>query len=346
MPGENSKYFELGEETTWATAVAGTRSFEIRNDDFAVVPAPERVGETTRYQQQGELAHNVTQVLEKVTGSVDMAFYRVGCELMLKNLLGGASTPAAVAGSTNARHGRTYTTTSDGDLTSLTGRVGRVRRTGDLETYESEVFTYAGLVISGFTIDVSAGNPWAFKPTFIGATETPGGAATSQTYPSLTDAGFFPASATSISVGGTTLDEFNGFSLTGDFKMLEHPSLNAAQNILKPVRQGVPAITGQLSGGLYSSDVATALYDRFRSGEKVEIIAECKVRPAGYTTNPPDDHSLDILRVTLGECFLTGSTPSGPPGSATMIEVGFDVLWDGSGSMVEIYLQNSATTDN
>ena len=97
MPGVNSRYFALGEQSSYDTAVAATRSFEITNDSFVQVFSPEEVGETTRANQQGPLTHNWAQTLEKVEGSIEAAVYRHGQGLLLKNLLGAATTPTAVA---------------------------------------------------------------------------------------------------------------------------------------------------------------------------------------------------------------------------------------------------------
>ena len=349
MPGVNSRYFGLGEQSTFDTAVAATRSFEITNDSFAQVFSPEEVGETTRANQQGPLTHNWAQTLEKVEGSIEAAVYRHGQGLLLKNLLGATSAITAVASTTNNRYTRTYTTNADGPTTSLTGRVGRSRRVSSFETEEIEEFVYTGLVVSGWTLQCERGNPWRMTVNFVGKSETPGGSATAQTYPTLTDSGFFQSSNTALSVAGTAVDEFSGFSITADYKLNDAiRTLNADSNIRKPLRQGYPEITISLSGGIYSSDVATELYGKLRSGERVSVEAECKQRPDGYVASPAADHSLDILRITCAQVALTGGNPSGAPGSPVMIDVEGQVQWSGglSDNMVAIVLQNSEQTDS
>ena len=348
MPGVNSKYFGLGEETAWGTAVAATRSFEIRNDDFVQVFSPEEVGETTYASQEGELPHNSAMTLEKVTGSIDAAFYRHGQGLLLKGLLGAATTPAAVTGSTNARHTRTYTTTPDGPTNSYTGRVGRSRRVSDLSSEEVEEFVYTGLVIGGWEIKAERGSPLSLMVNFVGKEETPGGAAVAQTYPALTDAGFFQSSNAGLSVAGVAVDEFSGLTITADYKLNDaKKTLNSDANIIRPIRQGIPEVSVSLSGGIYSSDVATDLYAKLRSGEGVAVSLTCKQRPAGYTANPPLDHSLDILTINLGNVFLTGGNPTGAPGSPVAIDLEGKAQWGGAPTdhLVEIVLQNSETTD-
>lgn len=346
MPSENTKYCNVAEQSAWGTPQNGTKSFEIRGDTFAQVFKPVEAGETTYYQQQGKLPHNWQQTLEKVTGEMDMVVYRAGQGLVWKNLLGAASTPAAVTSTTNGRYSRTYTTTADGSGTLLTAHIGRVRRTANNEAYESEQFTYDSLMCSGFELGVSADNPWTLKPGFVGRAETTGGAAVAQTYPTLTDAGFFSWQTTALSVGGSAFDVFNGCNIQANYNLNDAiKTLQNSSNILKPLRKGLPAITGTLSGGLYSTDVANDLYSKARSGEAVEIELECKIRPAGYVASPAVDHSLDILRVTLPTCRLLGNTPSGPPGSTTMIEMPFEVQWSGTGAMMSVYLQNGEQTD-
>ena len=346
MPGVNSRYFALGEQSSYDTAVAATRSFEITNDSFVQVFSPEEVGETTRANQQGPLTHNWAQTLEKVEGSIEAALYRHGQGLLLKNLLGAATTPTAVAGTTNSRYSRNFTTTADGPTTSLTGRVGRSRRVSNFETEEIEEFIYTGLVVSGWELACERGSPWRMTVNFVGKSETVGGAATAQTYPSLTDSGFFQSSNTSLSVAGTAVDEFSGITVTADYKLKDDiRALNADANIRKPLRQGYPEITVSLSGGIYSSDVATELYAKLRSGERVSVEATCKQRPSGYTASPAVDHSLDIFTLTIPNVALTGGNPTGAPGSPVMLDVEGMAQWGGTGSLVTIALQNSEQTD-
>ena len=345
----NARYASLGAETTYGTAVAATRSFQDTGDDWTVVPSPVEIGETTLAAQQTDLAHNYQMTLEKVTGSINTGLYNNGVGLLLANLLGSATTPAAVPSSTNARFGRTYATSAEGDSTSFTVRRGRSSRQANWESETIEEFVYAGCVISEFELSVSANNPWMLSVTFVGQTEATGGAATAQLYPPFgtgaTLVAFFSWQNTSLSIGGVALDKFEGFTLTGSYNLDEAiKTLNSSANIQKPLRMGRPTFEGTLSGGTYSTDAKTAVYDRFRAGELTSIVAEAKRDP---TTGVSADHSRDIFRVSLGQCRFTGTTPVSAPGSRTMIEGPFKVFWDGASasSAVSIYLQNAERTD-
>ena len=345
----NDRYASLGVETTAGTAVAATRSYEDTGDDWQVVPSPVEIGETTRAAQQAALAHNYQQTLEKVTGSINTGLYNSGVGLLLSNLLGAATAPAAVTSTTNNRFGRNYRSTAGGDTSSFTVRRGRSSRDANWEGESIEEFVYAGCVISGFELSVSSNSPWMLKVNFEGMTETPGGSAVAQLYPPI-GAGaslvrFFSWQNTSISVGGVALDKFGGFTLTGNYNLdAAIKPLNSSSNIKKPLRQGLPTLEGSLSAGVYSADAKTAVYDRFRSGEVVSLVAEAKMDPTAGIT---DDHSRDIFRVTLAQVRFTGATPQGAPGSKTMIEGPFKVFWDGGASSyaVDLYLQNSERTD-
>ena len=346
----NDRYASLGAETSYGTAVAATRSYEDTGDDWQVVASPVQVGETTRAAQQTDLAHNYQQTLEKVTGSLNTAVYNNGVGLLFANLLGEATTPAAVTSTSNNRYGRNYRSEAAGDTTSFTVRRGRSSRTANWESEAIEEFIYSGCVISGFELSVAANNPWMLKVNFEGQSETPGGSAVAQLYPPIgTGASlvrFFSWQNTSVSVGGATLDKFGGFTLTGNFNLdTAIKPLNSSSNIAKPLRQGLATLEGTLSAGVYSADVKTAVYDRFRSGELASIVVEAKMDPTSGIT---DDHSRDIFRVTLAQCRFTGTTPSGAPGSKTMLEGPYKVFWDGSSTShaVDIYLQNAERTDS
>lgn len=338
----NQRYVNVGLESVYGTAVAGTKSYEDTGDDWVPVTSPVEIPETTRSAQQADLTHNFQQVVKGGSGSLNVGFYDNGLGLLLSNLLGYASSPAAVSGTTNGRYGRTYRTTAEGDNSSFTVRRGRILRASDWASESIEEFIYAGCRPTDFELSVSKDNPWMLKVGFDVRSSERGGAAVAQVYHSVTQQ-FFNWTDTKIQINDTDIDEFEGFNLTGNFNLYtdKHPLASSA-NKVHPLRQGRAEFEGQLSGGTYTADLQTVIYDNFINGTPVKLAAIAQKR----STTAAD---ADILRVTLDEVRFLGNAPSSPPGQAegSMIDAPFKVFWAGGATdyAVEIYLQNGDSSD-
>ena len=350
MPTENAKYVSVGVETAPGTAVAGTRTYQDTADDWVVEAEPIMIDTSLYAGQQADLSHNFQQSLKRVTGSIDTGFYNKGMSPLINHLLGFSTPVAQVNSTSNARQGRTHRTTGDGDNSSLTVRRGRGRRLADWSDGVIEEFIYAGCVASGFTLGLAnKRSPWKLTVPFVGMTETPGGAAVATLYAPVgalatNDAiALFSGKNTSITVGGTAAPAINDFTLTGAFQLAEPDPLNTEENIEKPFRQGKPEFTGSFTATY--TDETRVFHERYRDGGLVSIVAECKQDPGA--TAQTQDHSRDILRITLAECRITNSVVSGPPDNPTNINCEYKVFWGGGASdyAVELYIQNSETSD-
>ena len=338
----NQRYVNVGVETDYGTAVAGTKSFEDTGDDWVPVTSPVQIPETTRSGQQAALSHNYRQVVKGATGSLNVGFYDNGLGLLLANLLGYASAPTAVAGTTNGRYTRTYRTTGEGSSASFTVRRGRILRSGTWGSESVEEFIYAGCRPTGFELSVSKDNPWMLKVDFDAQSESRGGAAVAQTYHSVTQQ-FFNWDDTKIQINDVDIDAFEGFSLTGSFNLYtdKHPLASSANKTL-PLRMGMASYEGSLTGGTYKAELQTAVYDNFVNGTPVKLAAIAQKRSTTAT-------DADILNVTLDAVRFTGNAPSSPPGQSegSTIDAPFMVFWGGASTdhAVEVVLQNGDSSD-
>ena len=348
----NQRYVSVGRETTYATAVAGTKSYEDTADDWELQTTPVIITDTTRAAQQAPLAHNYAQVVKGAQGSLITGLYDNGLGLLLANLLGTATAPTAVPSTSTGRFGRNYRTTSEGDDSSFTVRRGRIVRSTDWSTESVEEWAYAGCRPTNFQLEVSTDNPWMLTIGFDANTGVRGGAAVAQTYHSVSQE-FFHWAHTKIQIAAYNasgvlqayedFDEFDGFTLTGNFnlKVDDHPLAGSA-NKVNPKRIGLPEYTGTLSGGKYTTDLQTAVVDRFRSGDV------CALRAVAQK-NSTTAADANIFQATLARVRFTGSDPQSPPGQVgSMLEAPFSVFWGGGANdyAIDLYLQNGDSTDS
>ena len=347
----NQRYVGVGRETVYGTAVASTKSFEDTGDDWTLQTSPVTIAETTRSAQQAALAHNYAQVVKGASGSIVTGLYDNGLGLLLANLMGTATAPTAVAGSPNGRFGRNYRSTSEGEESSLTIRRGRIVRSTNWQSETVEEWAYAGCRPTNFELSVSTDNPWMLTIGYDARTAVRGGSAVAQTYHTVSQEFFHWAhtkvqlaayNASGVLQAYEDFDEFDGFTLNGNFnlKVDDHPMAGSA-NKINPRRQGLAEYTGTLSGGRYSTDIQSAVVDRFRDGEvcALQVVAQ---------KNSTTANAANIFQATLGRVRFTGSDPQSPPGQVgSTLDAPFMVFWGGGAteSAVDLYLQNGDSTD-
>ena len=348
----NQRYVGVGREANYGTAVAATKSYEDTGDDWERQTSPVTIDDTTRSAQQAALAHNYAQVVKGAQGSVVVGGYDNGLGPLWSILLGTATTPTAVPSTTTGRYGRNYRSTAEGSGASVTIRRGRVVRSTNWESETVEEWVYAGCVPTNFELAVSTDNPWMLTIGFDARTATRGGAAVAQTYHTVSQE-FFHWAHTKLQIAAYNasgvlqayedFDEFGGFTLAGNLNLKtdDHP-MSGSANKVKPVRQGLAEYSGTLSGGIYSTDLQTAVVDRFVDGEV------CALRAVAQK-NSTTAHDANILQVTLGRVRFTGSDPQSPPGSrGSSLDAPYMAFWGGGAteSAVDIYVQNGDSTDN
>ena len=152
---------------------------------------------------------------------------------------------------------------------------------------------------------------------FDARTATRGGAAVAQTYHSVSQEMFHWAhtklqiaayNASGVLQAYEDFDEFDGFTLTGNFnlKVDDHPLAGSA-NKIKPLRLGLAEYSGSLSGGKYTTDLQAAVVDRFRSGQVCALQAVAQ-------KNSSTAADANIFRVTLGRVRFYGFRPGFPAG--------------------------------
>ena len=334
-----SRYCGLGEETVYGTAVAATRSFEDTGDDWTLDNQPVEVRDTTRVGAQALLEHNRRYAMRGASGSINIPVYENGLGLLWSNLLGTATTPAAVASTTRARFSRNYRSSAAGDNSSFTVRRGRSYRVAATAADAIEEFIYAGCVPVSANLSLASGDKWMLGVTFDAQSEATGGSAVTQAYPAAQQ--FFDWRDTRLLIDGTEVPYFGNFSLDMGFNLdTAIYTFSGTSNKQKPTRVGVPTFTGTLDAPVYTDTLKTSLYDKFRAGDTVSIVLEA-------TKGATAAADQDILRITLARCQWSGSTPQGSPGANTAISGGFEVLHSGASTdyAVEVYLQNGESTD-
>ena len=348
----NQRYVGVGQESVWGTAVAATKSFEDTADDWEAQTSPVMIEQTTRSAQQAALAHNYAQVVKGASGSINMGLYDNGVGLLHTNLWGTSTSPSPVDLTTTGRYGRNYRSSPEGPLTSLTIRRGRIVAATNWASETVEEWAYNGCRAATAELTVSTDNPWMFNIGFDAREGQRGGSAVAQTYHTVAQE-FFHWAHTKIQIAAYNasgvlqafedFDEFDSFTFNADFglKVDDHPLSGSANKIFQR-REGLPAYTGSLSGGRYSSDVQTAVVDRFRNGEV------CALRAVAQK-NSTTAADANIFQLTLGRVRFTGSDPQSPPGTAgSTLDAPFTVFWGGGVNefAVDIYLQNGDSTDS
>ena len=160
------QYIGLGKESAYGSAVAASRYYEARTDDWERETGPRMSGGfRAGAMAQPTLLHTIVQ--RGVTGTLEVPVTVSDMGLVLGGLVAAPPTPGTVD-STNGGAENYYALTEAGPTTSYTIAVGRQGTSGGAE------YRYAGCTATTWTIDWdnSSPDPLVLSATYVGSGET------------------------------------------------------------------------------------------------------------------------------------------------------------------------------
>ena len=314
---------QVGVESTYGTAVAPTRAYEIKSDTFQRdVEYIQSVG--FRRDQQTIRSDRDDTISLGATGTLEMDVMDKGLGLLLQNALGTAAGPVQ-QGSSSA-YLQTHATSDSLPTGSYSVQVSRVDNTGTMRT-----FTYEGSQITGWNITQELGA--ATSMTFNMDSEeeqTTTGEAT-PAYISSTDPYVFTEAA--IEINDSAITSFTSFSLDADLgARVDRRFIKGSATKGQPKRASLPTYTGTVSGEFAS----LTQYAAFVAGTTFKLEFICTKGTAIEGSYYPFFH------VTLPVCKWTGSTPVASLDDLTTIELPYTVLFNGTDPAVTITYQTTS----
>ena len=315
------QHVSIGVESTYGTAVAPTRAYEARSDDWQrEVEFVESGGFRADRQTVRSDRHRTVSL--GATGSIETTVFDRGMGLLLQHVLGTTVSPAQ-QGAT-AAYLTTFSSDDTGPQKSYTVVVAR----DDFGTLQT--FQYSGCVATGFSLEASIGDPLMLTVNYDAAAETVRSAVT----PVYAAASVpFVWEDCTLTVAGAEA-RYQSFSLDADLAMrTDLRYLKGAATKAQPVRSGVPAYSGTIEGlGVDKAD-----YDRFVAGTVFEILFTAKLAAAIEGTHYPQ------FKVTLPACKFTGSTPQASVDDVAAISLPYVALHDGTDAAAKIEITSVDT---
>ena len=329
------QYVAIAQEDTYGTLQADSqeyRGIEASGDSFQqdvifVEGGGFRAGKST------QLANRRRKVARGGTGSLEFAVLSEGVTDVLGSVIGKKKAPTAAASGV-------YTTKlaadANGPDRGYSVLVGRAKA----EDGSIEQFQYLGCVPTGFEISVEEGGKLMLRVDYDVREEKKGGsiAATgTNKFP------VYPETAAikpqvyifedcELKIAGDVVSTFKSFSISGDLAMdTERYFVQESALKKQPIRKGVPAFTGTMSGEFFD----LAEYDRFVDGTpvKIEMKAEGNANISGTVSSMPS------FTVTIYAAQYEGSTPVMSEDSVGTIECPFTCLMDSENKTLEIEIK-------
>ena len=314
MPSILDQRLGVAKEATYGTPIAATRHYEARSDDWQ--RAVERIDSSGfRQGRQGQRGDRDTQIDMGASGSIECSILDRGMGLLLEDLLGGNTAPAAIGATGTST--AIFQTTSEGPTNSLTVEV--VRALGST----LQAFQYAGCVPTGFTFGCSQGESAMMTVQYDARSEAKLGTPTAGVYPASSAP--FDWTDLSVSVDGTKTAVIQEVSVEGDLGMATdlHFLIGSALKD-KPRRNAVPTVTGNLTG----LPVDTTDYDRFVSADTFPLVIEFN--------NGGADATLRSFKIEVPHCRFTGSSPQSALDGLTSLDLPFMAVHVGSDPLLKI----------
>lgn len=247
-----NKYFGLGVETTYGTAVAPTRFLDLISEGIQFEENHDRIDTIRSYSTlQMPLLNGI------VKGPAELAANYAGSGILFKYLIGSATT---VTGTSNTH---TFPATTGIDATD---RIG-LGLTVCVRRGAAHFFKYAGCKVIGLThsMGTDAASRWTWN--FLDKSQsysTTGSDTTSGSYPTM-----LPVSPSHVSInfdGGASLVARN-CQITVENPVDEFYVLGSTTIGAEPDRNGVLKVTGQAEVAFST----TTDYDKFIAGADVDV---------------------------------------------------------------------------
>lgn len=330
-----NQYVAIAQEDTYGTLQADDQEYrgvEATGDGFqqAVIFVE---GGGYRPGKSTQLAARRRKVDRGGTGSLEFAILSEGVTDVLGSVIGKKKAPTTAASGV-------YTTKLEADANGPDRGYSILVGRSKAEDGSIEQFQYLGCVPTGFEVSIEEGGKLMLRVDYDFREEKKSGAIAASgtdTFP------VYPGTAAikpqlyifedcELKIGGTVVDTFKSFSISGDLAMdTERYFVQESALKKQPIRKGVPAFTGTMSGEFYD----LAEYDRFVDGApvKIELEAEGDSNISATVGSPPS------FKVTAYAAQYGGSTPQMSEDSVGTIECPFTCLMDADNKTLEIEIK-------
>lgn len=315
----------LAKETTYATAVTPTTSFEAKVDDWDLENQYlESVG--FRKNLQAVLDSRVKTIPMGGTGTVQLDFLDKGMGTLLQSAGSGVSGPTQ-EGATTA-YTTTVTASDEAPDSSYTIQIARPDVDGNIVP-----FTHAGAVVTGWNVNQAMDAFLEVTYNFDFATLTTGTAEATPAY--TADSTPFDWSEAAISLDGVAIGSV--MSLSAEFNHAVKTNRRYLRNSSTkkiPIRNGVPEVTGTMNAD-FEED---GFYPEFVSGA---ILDDLVFTWTGTNIEGAFDHAFTI---TFPKVQWRGETPKVSYSDTGTQNVPFKVLWDGSTPLFTVTYTSTDTS--
>lgn len=315
----------LAKETTYATGVTPTASFEAKADDWDLENQYlESVG--FRKNLQGVLDSRVNTIPMGGTGSIQLDFLDKGMGTLLQSA--GASVSGPTQEESTAAYTTTVTATDEAPSASYTVQIARPDVDGNIVP-----FTHTGAVVTGWSVSQAMDAMLEVAFNFDWATLTTG---TSEATPAYTaGSSVFDWSQAAISLDGSPIASV--MSLSAEFNHAVKTNRRYLRNSSTkklPLRNGVPEVTGTMNAD-FEED---GFYPAFVSGA---ILDDLVFTWTGSTIEGAYDH---VFSLTFPRVQWRGETPKVSYSDTGTQSVPFKVLWDGSSPLFAVTYTSTDTS--
>lgn len=314
----------LGEESTYATAVTPTRSFEVQADDWDLEKQfLESVG--MRAGLQGVHYERVKAHDLGGTGSLQLDVLTGGFGLIFQGLAAGQSGPTQEA-STDA-YTSTFTATDAAPSTSYTVQIARPDIDGTVVP-----FTHTGAVVTGWSLTQDMDAFLRMALTYDYATLSTGESEATPAYPAGTVP--FDWSECSITLDGSDVTNVMTLGLEATHAVKTNRRYLRGSTVKRmPLRNGVPELTGNMTADFVDGD----FYDAFKAGTPLDDLV---FTWEGTEIDTGHNYTLSIA---MPKVQWRGETPKVSYSDTPTQNVPFKVLWDGSSPLFTVTYKTADT---
>lgn len=317
--------FQIGKESTYGTAVAMARAYEVKADGWKLqqesIPS---IG--MRPGLQGEGSDRQKTIVMGGTGTTSWDVLNKGAGLLLQALFGSSAGPTQQA--STIAYLQTFATTTAAPADHYTTQMNRVDSSDT-----SRPFTALGSTVTAWSFKHAVGGLLTLDCTWDARTIVTSEAAGAAVSP--TAATTFDWTQLNVTVNGTEVC-LASFEVNGDLGLKTDRRLMCATSAglkRQPKRAAVPTITGTL----VSEFDDLTIYNLFTAGTIVPIVA------TWTGAQIVSGHNFQII-MTMPACKLIGDTPEASLTGMTMQPIPFKALYDQTNAMLTVTYKSTDTT--
>ena len=316
--------FHMGVESTFATKVTATRSYEARTLDPTVET---EILQRTGMRKGAQAARHAKTIVKGTTFPLVMDVQKKGMGLLLQALVASTTGPTQVAATT------AYTQVHDWGAAGITKSLTCQQAIKFPLTSET-VFTHAGAMATGWKIKQSASGLLELEVDFAAAAVDIVTAEATAAYTS--DPGAFSWADAVVTLDSATFDEVN------DFEFSVGSALKTDRFFLRGnVQRKQPVITGypDAAGSLDIEWNKTEYYDDFIAGNQIPL----NVKWSGSTDEIESGHTYEF-ELDIAKIVFTGDAPSQDAGDTASQSLPFQVVEPASGALFSLKIKSTDTT--